>query len=789
MHTQNNTLRWQLKQGYVVLLLTLILFYPLPAHARDAPPPALALEETRNAARQRLQTQATRGYIPAWTDAQLVDSITLYNLSGEISAYLFPVVGAKGENAGYLTVIALDVPNPVLEFSATAPPPPLARQAQAKEVARAEKQILCTDRPIYVGPLSYGYELASPGGCNNVQEAAQRRLVDLFDGRIIAVDAEQAQVPWVEQLTFSSTSDPESITTPAAYKLIGGVPDYCQFWGSYNCWSGCAPTASANILGYWDGQGYSRFQSGSDWQGLVNTLRNYMDTECDGSSGSTSIGNISSGIVNYARDKGYYFESSIIWPGAEYSTLRDEIDANHPIPIDLIVAEEYWDANHTVTGVGYQTDGTYMIVHDALACGNNQGNHYIHYGNSWYESIGMHPTGPDSTDPTQAYNVRPDGWSGPYTTDRTPRFQWDAAYDNSSGIAGYYVSAKDWTPDSNDWWTENTSYTIPDALSDGEYHFAVTSKDNAGNVNPSNTNNKGDAPYYTFIVDTTAPDNPTTVASGCSAQDEVWQRGCTNPDFTWSGADDHGGSGVQDYHIYWSTDPNGTPTVWRSNASYDPGQIDTSDRVVTYYLRIATRDNLGHESDPETVFKLRYDAAAPTANPILKGGVETVHSVNVQLEPHAQDEGSGVDSIQLSNDGTSWQAQDYASTIAWRLPAQNLTWHTILLELEDKAGNQSRRYECKVCLDLYPPHPSSSNYRLWSAGPTAAGGRLTSTGYQLDHTVGQSSSGALLTSSSYRLRSGFQGMWPARPGEEMFTSVGCEVSVSVYLPLVMRNSW
>lgn len=394
---------------------------------------------------------------------------------------------------------------------------------------------------------------------------------------------------------------------------------------------------------------------------------------------------------------------------------------------------------------------------------------------------------PDSTPPTKVTNVRPDGWTGPYTTDRTPRFEWSAAHDSESDIAGYYVSANDWTPDSNDWWTENTSFTIPDALSDGEYHFAVTSKDNAGNVNPSNTNDRGDAPYYTFIIDTNAPDNPTTVASGCSAQDDVWQRRCTNPDFAWSGADDHGGSGVQDYHIYWGTDPDGSPTVWRSNPSYDPWQIDTSDPVATYYLRIATRDNLGHESDPETVFTLRYDAAAPTANPTLKGGVDTVHSVNVQLEPHAQDEGSGMDSIQLSNDGTSWQTQEYAPTIAWRIPAQNLTWHTILLELEDNAGNHSRYYKCKVCLDLYPPHPSSSSYRLWGAGPTAAGGRLTSTGYQLDQTVGQSSSGTLLTSHSYRLRSGFQGMWPAQPGEEMFISTGC--GSSIYLPLVMHNVW
>jgi len=88
-------------------------------------------------------------------------------------------------------------------------------------------------------------------------------------------------------------------------------------------------------------------------------------------------------------------------------------------------------------------------------------------------------------------------------------------------------------------------------------------------------------------------------------------------------------------------------------------------------------------------------------------------------------------------------------------------------------------------LDLYPAHPSSDGYRLWSAGPTAAGGQLASVSYRLDQTVGQSSAGELLTSVSYRLQSGFQGMWPATPGEEMFTVFHC--SRSIYLPLIVRN--
>jgi hypothetical protein len=141
---------------------------------------------------------------------------------------------------------------------------------------------------------------------------------------------------------------------------------------------------------------------------------------------------------------------------------------------------------------------------------------------------------------------------------------------------------------------------------------------------------------------------------------------------------------------------------------------------------------------------------------------------------------------QLSRDTTeNWQPRDYASTFQWNLPSQNRTLHTVQIELMDGVGNRSRQYKCQVCLDLYPAHPSSMGYRLWGTGPTAVGGRLSSASYRLDQTVGQSSSGELLNSSNYRLRGGFQGMWPATPGEEMFTVFHC--NRPLYLPLVVRN--
>jgi len=774
--------RWVLA---TLVTTALLLLVPLPSVAQEPVP--LTLDQARQSAVERLQAQVELGHTPEWDGATLGQTIHLHDLAGEISAYLFPVQRA-GENAGYLIVAALSIPNPVIEFSPMAAPPYSATRSLAEEKTCTEGLELCIERPLYLGPLSYGYELARPGECGAMQDDSLRRVLDLSNGRIIEVDAQQAQIPLREMIEPANSFQAAGAMAPAAYKLIGGVPDYCQFQGSYGCWSGCAPTASANVMGYWDGHGYPSLQSGGDWQGLVNALRSYMDTYCSGGSGRTSIGDISPGIVNYAGSKGYYFESKIYWPSATYSLFQSEINADRPIVVDLFSSADYWGYDHTVTGVGYQTSGSYMIVHDALWCGSNQGDHYIHYGSGYYSSIGMHPVSPDQTPPSKASSVRPDGWTGPYTNDSTPRFRWDAASDSGSGIAGYYVAVDDWTPEGsygNDWWVGNvTAFTIPDAQSDGEHILAVTSRDNAGNVNPTNTNQQGDAPYYTFYVDTIAPTNPTSADSGCGAQDGVWQRDCTDADFTWSGADDSGGSGVQDYHVYWGTDPDGVPNVWRVTADHNPGPISIAGGVAVYYLRISTRDNLNHESAPGTIFTLRYDSSAPTGNPVINDNVETVHSVNVLVEPNGQDTGSGLASIHLSNDGENWQTQDYASTLQWTLLPHNRTLHTVRVEMEDNVGNRSR-HRCLVCLDLYPAHPASTGYRLWGAGPTVAGGQLTSTHYRLDQTVGQSSGGGLLASTSYQLRGGFQEMWPTTPGEEMFTVFHC--SRPIYLPLVVRN--
>lgn len=420
--------------------------------------------------------------------------------------------------------------------------------------------------------------------------------------------------------------------------------------------------------------------------------------------------------------------------------------------------------NHAVVIVGYQDSGSYWIVR------NSWGSSYDGDG---YFKVGYGECNIDRTSAGYAYLVPP------VTT---------YSLSGTTGGGDWYLSEVrvtlnanepvQWTQyriDGGTWKTYSSPFTI---TSDGVHILEYRSRDIFGAEESTRST--------TVKIDRTAPDNPNSVSPGCGAQNNIWQNTCTNPAFTWSGASDHGGSGVKDYHVYWGIDSNGVPNLWLSSANYNPVPITTSDGIATYYLRIATRDNLGHESSPTTLFTLRYDSTTPTVNPLVADDADAVHALEIVIEPRAQDTGSGPTTTYLSNDGLSWHSEAYADSTTWRLQPLNRQLQAVYLEVEDGASNRSERQICLVCLDLYPPHPSSRSYRLWSAGPIAAGGSLASSSYRLSSTTGQSTRGGILSSSNYRLRSGFQAMWPSSPGEEMFIAFSCWQRL--YLPVVWRST-
>jgi hypothetical protein len=430
---------------------------------------------------------------------------------------------------------------------------------------------------------------------------------------------------------------------------------------------------------------------------------------------------------------------------------------------------------HSDDGVRVRVDNTLIIDHwvdgaDQTYTGDinlSAGNHTVkieYYENGGVAYFSIDWALADTTPPTKASNVRPDGWTGPYTDDTTPRFRWDAASDSGSGLAGYYVAVDDWTPEGsygNDWWVGNvTAYTVPGALPEGQHHFAVTSKDNAGNVNPTNTNVQGDAPYYSFYVDVAPPSTPqlTVSGSGCSGvPNNVWQNTCNAPVLSWS-ASDGNGSGVKDYRYYWGASASGAPDTVTTDTTFTPGAIAPADGHASMYLNVTARDQLDHESGRAS-FGVRYDGATPTVTLRINDGAATTNQVNVRLDLAASDVGSGVSEMRFSDSSLTWSDwEPYAESKSWTLPALDRRAHTIYVQVRDRAGNESPVADDSITLDLYPPMPHSASYRICDDIVNVAGtAGLTSTSYALVSSVGQpwATGDSANSSTTFTERAGF----------------------------------
>ena len=371
----------------------------------------------------------------------------------------------------------------------------------------------------------------------------------------------------------------------------------------------------------------------------------------------------------------------------------------------------------------------------------------------------------DSVPPNQATNVRPDGWSGPYTAETSLNFAWDPASDDpgGSGMAGYYVAVDDWTPDGtldNDWWAGNViAFTLPAIQADGSHIVAVTSKDNENNTNPANTNLPGDAPYYRFEVDLMPPTAPVIDISGQGCDNlpnNTWQNRCSTPDFSWTTVD--AGSGVRDYLIYWESTPGSATGSVTTTTTFSPGPVAPAGGAGSGYLSVVATDQMDHSSAQST-FVLRYDGAAPTLGLTINGGAATAYGASAWLDLAASDEDSGTSAVRLSRNGTDWDPwQPYRETLPWTVPLLDQQEHVAYAQVRDRAGNLSHVASGTITLDLYPLMPHSDSFRICASTLDTGGSSiLTSTTYSLISAVGVpwSAGNSVSGDSETELTSGF----------------------------------
>ena len=508
----------------------------------------LDADAARQAALRKIRNLSDRGIAGDWRDADPGDAIPLYDLSGEVVAYLFPV-RRDGEPAGYLTVAALNLPNPVLEFATDGPAP---LDGMAETLRRQGAALRAPERPLYLGLLGYAYEVIA-------DKTSTRRVLRLLDGQMLDVPETEARIPLRQHIRLSDVQSQSA--APQAYRLIPGVPDWNQFWGSYGCWSGCSPTAAINAMSYWDSQGYGNLIYGGDWQGAVNEMRTYMGTWCgQDRQGWTNIGNISPGMSSYAQARGYTFASDF-WcntcaASPTYDRYRSEIDTNRPVVVDVISHRTY--GNHTVTGVGYDTSGSYLIVHDNWSSTGE--NVYLQYG-SGYGDIFMHSlvpggSGSDTTPPSGDYTNPANG----ATVGRTVRLAaW--ASDNQSGVQKVHFTAR-W---SGQWRLVYSDTSAPyeydwdlcaAGVPDGDIELGLDIWDNAGNV---------------FHLHTVRPNPHITKSYNCSPSGGTW-----NVDY-WNNKSLAG-------YVNWRTGESGT-YIFRDWGDGGPGDGIQNDEWSARFVR------------------------------------------------------------------------------------------------------------------------------------------------------------------------------------------------------------
>jgi len=171
---------------------------------------------------------------------------------------------------------------------------------------------------------------------------------------------------------------------------------------SYHWYHGCSPTASANIIGYWDLHGYDGLFTASGWKEVKYTdnvqdeisspehnakydarpdspdlphppntsIADFMGTG-QGSLGygATYVSNIDNGIENYAAYQGYSFDAQYM--GSTWENFINEIDLGNPVVLN-VDSSGNGRIDHSMTGIGYDDRGA-------------DGLWYASY-NTWHES-------------------------------------------------------------------------------------------------------------------------------------------------------------------------------------------------------------------------------------------------------------------------------------------------------------------------------------------------------------------------------------------------------------------
>ena len=337
-----------------------------------------------------LRTLRAGGAFADWRGAAVSQIVPVQGTDGSIAVYVVTLT-TGGRYAGYATIDALPSLNPVLAFSRGAAPV-FSSDSAAQASVGTSKRAPRVKRQVYMGPLSYGVEtVAATGVTETVPTGAlmQAASSDVIRGPPVSASGTAAvsslgtsykriaNMPDYDQFTYNYTSTEYNAgTVPAATGSYASSP-YVNA-GSY--YSGCAPTAAGDVVGYWALTypalltGTTPARGGTTWQKLVNDLHIYFHTSNDGGSGSTYGNAVAPGMTRYAQGIGGLSFSSSDSSNFSWTAYTAEMDADRPVVLmfqnlNVTSPKSFAYGAHAVTGIGYDyTPGNvaseYMIIHD-----------------------------------------------------------------------------------------------------------------------------------------------------------------------------------------------------------------------------------------------------------------------------------------------------------------------------------------------------------------------------------------------------------------------------------------
>lgn len=356
----------------------------------------------------------------AWAaeKVQLLKGVELYDPEGAVTAYLFSVA-VNGGPAGYIVVGTEADEFPILEFSFQGAP--FSDQA----IRSARGQVLrpaTSDRITYLGPVSFALSVGHSDGSSS--------MVDLRDGTVLnrkpnrpgttrprPTHPEQARGYWHQVSKSEIGSDNDGVTDvwPGDWETgtmdhgeVAGVPAWDQWIYHTDSqgrgyWTGCSPTAAADIMEFWMNNGYPNMavitnnQVVFDLRSAMGTTNSYSSS-CNCYPGSTFTSSISPGMQKYARGRGFSTATSSFYSSPSYANFVTEVKNGRPalIGVDNHTYYKY----HSLTSIGYvrfsyngsSTGHEYLVAHDNHS--DTANTVYLAYGRN-YSAIQLHTFKPE----------------------------------------------------------------------------------------------------------------------------------------------------------------------------------------------------------------------------------------------------------------------------------------------------------------------------------------------------------------------------------------------------------